>query len=271
MDLLFFCPFWGMENLPVTEAFEKIKAGGYDGVEIALDPSRHHLKEISTIARGSGLLLLAQHPFAQGPDLSSVLQDYKDKLSKIVQVDPFMVNCHSGRDYFDFEENLLFLKVADALAKDSGIRIAHETHRGRFSYSAPLTEIYLEKLPWLPLVADFSHWCVVSESLLQQQQARLDRVINNCIHIHARVGSPQSPQVMNPAHPIYHQELKAHMGWWQQLADKHRLKGERYLSITCEFGPPPYMPITPYSTEDVPTQWETNLFMKEYLKTHLKR
>jgi hypothetical protein len=38
------------------------------------------------------------------------------------------------------------------------------------------------------------------------------------------------------------------------------------LTITCEFGPYPYMPQLPFSQHNVSDLWEVNLFMKSFLQ-----
>ena len=44
---------------------------------------------------------------------------------------PIYINCHSGRDYFSHEDNQAFIDHTLDLAKKTGIRICHETHRSR--------------------------------------------------------------------------------------------------------------------------------------------
>lgn len=42
---------------------------------------------------------------------------------------------------------------------------------------------------------DYSHFCVVAESYLEEQSEMLEQVNERSFHIHARVGYPQGPQV----------------------------------------------------------------------------
>lgn len=81
------------------------------------------------------------------------------------------------------------------------ILLTHETHRGRFSYSPIITLSYIEAYPSIKLTTDFSHWCVVSVSLLANHQTFLDKAIEKAFHIHARVGNQQSPQLNDPFAP----------------------------------------------------------------------
>jgi len=112
-------------------------------------------------------------------------------------------------------------------------RVSHETHRGRllsspFSTARILDALPVEKRPWL--TSDFSHWvttsglsfpvvsndasdfplkraracaalilnlCSLAERLLDTPKERelLARLVPSVVHLHARLGTPQTPQV----------------------------------------------------------------------------
>lgn len=268
--LLFYCPYWGMRPMPIDSFLKNAKKDGYHGVEIALNPDTMDIKTIKKQCDDTQLELIAQHPYATGHTADEMLPDYLSKLERILDIEPIMVNCHTGRDYFNTADNLKFIVAADQLSKTTGISVTHEIHRGRFSFCAPLISNYLDAFPELKLTADFSHWCVVSESLLEHQQATLDKTINHCSHLHARVGYAQGPQVPHPFAPEYHSELERHLGWWTAILKAHVQKQAERLTITCEFGPTPYMQSMPFTNAPVAAQWELNLLMKDYLQDHLK-
>ena len=71
----------------------------------------------------------------------------------------------------------------------------------------------------MKLIADFSHFCVVSESNLEDQKELLERVLPNIKHIHARVGFEQSPQVNNPFAPEWENHLNRYMNWWKKIIE----------------------------------------------------
>jgi hypothetical protein len=269
MEIKFFCPYWGMRPMPLNEAFRKIKEAGYDGVELAIDPGTSGYELGIDMAKQYDLLFIAQHPYAKGDTPEDHLADYVYKLEKILELKPSFVNCHSGRDYYSIEENMEFLKVAKTLSEKYQVPIAHETHRGRFSFCTTATRKYIETFPWLNLTADFSHWCCVSESLLENQQDIIDKIIPHCVHIHARIGYAQGPQVPDPRAPEYQEALMAHLNWWKQIALCHFENKKEQMTITCEFGPPPYLPVMPFTGNPVTSQWDINLFMKNYLEQHL--
>lgn len=266
MEIVFYCPIWGITDIPLDHALEKIKTNGYHGAEIAINPDIDDLDEIAQLFKKYELRMLIQHPFAVGKNANDYLNDYMAKLEKILSLKPDKVNCHTGRDFFSIDDNLKIIASAEKLSESIQIPILHETHRGRFSFSLFLTNEYIDRFPTLKLTADFSHWCVVSESLLENQQDILRKVFPHCFHIHARVGNDQSPQVNHPAAPENKNALLKHTEWWQSIYLNHRQNNQPELGITCEFGPMPYLPSLPFTNQQVASQWEINLFMKNYLQ-----
>jgi sugar phosphate isomerase/epimerase len=269
MKIKYYCPVWGMKHLPLAPVLERIKASGYDGAEIALNPEIQDLYQVRQLFEDHGLEFLVQHPYAKGDTPAKMLRDYLSKLEALLKLNPVMINCHTGKDYFTIGQNLEFINGADALSKKYNVTVAHEIHRGRFSFSTALIEKYISAFPDLKLTADFSHWCVVSESLLEDQQEIMDKVIPHCVYIHARVGYAQGPQVPHPGAPEYEKELRQHTKWWQQIVAHHRQTQKKELIITCEHGPAPYMHTLPFTDQPVASQYEVNLFMKNYLSQKL--
>jgi len=60
--------------------------------------------------------------------------------------------------------------------------------------------------------------------------------------------------------------VNLYLGWWDQIIAWHQSKGTAVLTITTEFGPPPYMPVLSYIREPVENQWHLNLYMLRLLK-----
>lgn len=268
MTAKYFCPIWGMKHLPLNSVLQQIKAAGYDGAEIALDPDILDIFAVKQLFEQHQLLLLAQLPYPKAGTVANMRSAFLSKLEALFAINPLMINCHTGKDYFTFNENLEFIIAADELSKQYRITVTHETHRGRFAFTPQATLRYLKAFPDLKLTADFSHWCVVSESLLEDQQETIDQLVPNCVLIHARVGHSQSAQVTHPFDPYFQSALQQHTRWWQQISDHHQQQ-QKDLLITCEFGPPPYMPIKPFTHEPLANQFELNLLMKDYLTKNL--
>lgn len=210
---------------------------------------------------------IAQHLTV--PDNDTV-DDYISRMEKNIRdlaaLRPAFINSHTGRDHYSFDDNCKVLEATLNISRKTGVRILHETHRGRFSFHAASLIPYLKVFPELELVGDFSHFCTVSESLLQDQQDILMQVIPHVAHVHARVGYEQSPQVNAPFAPEWNDHLTLFKKWWQQVILSHEEKGGKQLTMTPEFGPAPYMPSMPFTQEPLADQWETNHRMMQHLK-----
>ena len=72
------------------------------------------------------------------------------------------------------------------------------------------TYSYLTQFPELQINADFSHWCVVCESLLEDLDEILSLACARAIHVHGRVGYQEGPQVPDPRAPENQEYLKRH-------------------------------------------------------------
>ena len=83
--------------------------------------------------------------------LRPVLIRYTEKLMSLSEFNPVAINCHTGSDFFTFEQNKAFIDAANKVAKESNIPIYHETHRGRFSYHLPITKKYVQQISDLKL------------------------------------------------------------------------------------------------------------------------
>ncbi len=118
------------------------------------------------------------------------------------------------------------------------------------------------------LTADFSHWCNVAESLLEDQEEAIDLAVQHSIHIHARVGHPQGPQVTDPRFAEWKVALQKHIDWWRKIYQHHQFNGKKEITITTEFGPAPYLPAAP-GGNPLADQWEINVWMMEFLKKQL--
>jgi len=127
----------------------------------------------------------------------------------------------------------------------------------------------IDALPEIRFTADFSHWCCVHNSLLQDQQDSVDRVIERSDYIHARVGSATSPQITDPRASDCKEAVEAHVRWWEKIAEHHKKNNSEFLPICSEFGPPEYMVTLPSTGKPIANQWEINCYMKEMLKERL--
>ena len=273
MRIKFFCPIWGMVPDYIDQiegsldlVFSKIKNLGYDGVEMAIPTDTTQKKLILELLSEFNLKLIALQWAAAGKTIEEYLASYEEHIISAAGTNPLFINCHSGKDYFSWEENCRVIDRAYQLMQRTGIQILHEIHRGRFTFHAQGLQPYLNAYPDLKLAADFSHWCNVSESYLQDQPENVDKAIKHSMHIHARVGHPQSCQVSDPRAPEWEEALNYHLAWWDAIFDHRKKQGSELLTVTPEFGPGNYMPLLPYTRQPVADQWEINLWIKDLLK-----
>ncbi|MBC8032849.1 MAG: sugar phosphate isomerase/epimerase, partial [Chitinophagaceae bacterium] len=61
MEVLFFCPRWGSEELSWNDFCAKVKDAGYDGVEAAIPFEDAEKAEISTALNKHNLKLIGQY------------------------------------------------------------------------------------------------------------------------------------------------------------------------------------------------------------------
>jgi hypothetical protein len=259
----FFCPYWGLENLTYTEAARRVKAANYDGMEIAAPANKR--AEATQTMRENGLDLILM-VFSGGTANANNTKRYRDDLLDATSHKPLFVNSHTGKDFFTFEQNAELIRTAAEVQKQTGVRILHETHRGRFSYSAPAMQYYLSMFPEMRLTGDYSHWVNVAESYLADQAENMARAIAQTDYIHCRVGQPEAPQVSDPRAPEWAGALETHAKWWDAIRARMQKENAQMLPISCEFGPAGYLPTLPYTNQPVVSQWDVNVFMKDFLK-----
>ncbi len=264
MSIKFYAPLWG-NTLPFKEFCKKVKEAGYDGVEMDLPLEEKEKKEVLNRLREFDLELIAQYYQSFEADPAANLTAYNRYLEHLLAAKPVAVNCQTGKDYFNFNENQAHFSLAQRLSEASGIPITHETHRGKCLYSAPVASTYFQQIPDLRICLDISHWCNVHESLLEDQKEAVDLALSRTDHIHSRVGFAEGPQVNDPRAPEWSDALQAHLGWWDRVVQRHRKQGT-LLRITTEFGPFPYMPSLPHTQMPIANQWEINVYMLDLLK-----
>jgi sugar phosphate isomerase/epimerase len=265
-DLRIMATNWGFEGT-VDEYCAKVKKEGYNGIEIWWPLEKKAQDDLFAALHNHGLdvgFLCA----GSDSDFQNHFRQFTDMVDAAARQSiqrPLYINCHSGRDYFSYEQNKQLVDHTLQLSRETGLIICHETHRSRMLFAAPVARHYIESIPDLRITFDVSHWCNVSESLLQDQPGTLDLTIPRVDHIHARIGHPEGPQVNDPRAPEWEQAVKSHFAWWDRIVSGKKAKGQR-LTILTEFGPPDYMPTLPYTREPLADQWAINVHMMQLLR-----
>ena len=276
MEIKYLSTYWGSEGLCAKAFLDKVLSHGFDGVEINFPDEQQFIdefmSELERIRKTSHpeFIFIAQQVLSNEKETVAA---YSERLTKrlnfLVGLNPNAINSHTGKDFFEFEENCTIIEKVEELGRAAGIPIWHEIHRGRFSFHLRTLLDYLNIFPNLKLIADLSHFCVVSESDLSDQQELLTRIYPNIQHIHARVGFEQSPQVNHPFAPEWNKHLDRYTTWWKEIIQFHSQNGAAHFTITPEFGPFPYMPQAPFTQQPLADQWEVNRLMKIYLEDKL--
>ncbi|MEP6676804.1 MAG: sugar phosphate isomerase/epimerase [Ferruginibacter sp.] len=270
MKIKFFCPRWGQEQTNFETFCNKVKHAEYDGIEMSLPIDADERSAIVETMSAFNLELIAQHWETFTADFELHKTEYRTRLENLAGVNPVFINSQTGKDFFSYEQNVALIGIANEVAKERGIKIIHETHRGKFSFAAHITADYLKKNADLRLTLDMSHWCAVAESLLEDQPDAVDLAISRTDHIHSRVGFAEGPQIPDPRAAEWELTLAKHVAVWQRVLDCRKMDGLDSFTITSEFGPAPYMTLLPHTKQPIADQWEINVFMKDHLKQLLK-
>ena len=261
-SLLILATNWGFDG-SWEEFASKVKAAGYDGVEVWF-PGEENRREFFEAMKKYNL----QYGFlvaGSDKDPAKHLEQFKVALITAVKAKPLYINCHSGKDFFNYEDNKKFVDFSYQVSRESSVPIYHETHRSRILYSAPVTRNFIETISDLRLTLDISHWCNVHESLLGDQEESIALALGRTDHIHARIGHAEGPQVNDPRAPEWSNAVEAHFAWWDKVVEQKRKEGKR-MTILTEFGPADYMPTLPYTRQPVADQWAVNVYMMEVLR-----
>ena len=276
MKIKYICTFWGCENQTAKEFLLNVISNGYDGVEINFPDNSEFIDEFKTEIENiratinTDFIFIAQQVVSNKKEtVNEYIHRITERLEFLAKLKPDFINSHTGKDYYDFSDNCKIIEITDNLSKKYNVPIIHEIHRGRFSFHLKTLQRYLELFPKLNLVADFSHFCVVSESNLEDQTELLTKIYPKIKHLHARIGFEQSPQVNDPFAPEWQSYLDKYLIWWKEIIEYHKKRNCNHITITPEFGPFPYMPEEPFTKKPLVDQWETNLQMKKYLQQNL--
>ncbi len=258
---------WGWEG-SMDALCQKVKKEGYDGLELwwpseaaerkeMLNALQKHQLEIGYLCGGS----------SKNPEehLASFKKAIIEASSSLSTFKPLYINCHSGRDFFTYEQNKAFIDFTTETTQKTGVNILHETHRSRMLYAANIARNFIEKNPSLRLTLDISHWCNVHESLLEDQPETVELALSRTDHIHARIGHQEGPQVNDPRAPEWKPMLDAHLAWWDKVIERKAKEGKT-MTVLTEFGPPTYMPTLAYTLQPLANQWDINIHMMNMLR-----
>ncbi|MFC5648927.1 sugar phosphate isomerase/epimerase family protein [Paenibacillus solisilvae] len=264
MKVNIFKALWGVEGT-YREQFKRTKEAGFHGIEAAL-PSQADKAEFKELLEEYNFDYIAQI-FTGGNHADSFAQ----QVQQAAAFKPVLINSHSSLDRETFEQQASFFEQALVIERQAGIAVGHETHRQRAMFTPWTTANLLEAFDELKITADFSHWVCVCESHLADNLADLELAIKRTIHIHARVGYPEGPQVPDPSAKEYAYELELFEKWWKQILNLRQAQGAAYATVTPEFGPPGYLHTLPHTNQPVADLWQVNDFIAQRFRENFPK
>jgi sugar phosphate isomerase/epimerase len=273
VDIVYAKSFWEMDMESAADPMDafvaRVAADGFDGTEMFLPLISDPPQRVLELHEKYGLSHRIIDIVTEGDSPADHRTSFDAAFERALAYQPDLINSHTGRDIFSFADNVALYRHAAARSADAGVALVHETHRYRPTYSTIETRRYLEAVPDLLLNADLSHWMVVHESDLSDQEDNVEIALQRSRHIHARVGFEEGPQVNDPRAPEWAAHVERHIELWRRVVDHCRTNGLATLAITPEFGPHPYVPTLPYTVSPVVDVWEVNVFMKDMLRDRL--
>lgn len=264
MKIQLYKALWGMEG-SYRDQLTRAAQAGYAGIEAPLPPLDLDTDFKELLAK------LQLHYIAQVVTSVPHQETFAQQVRRAAGFGPKLIVSHSARDGMKLEDQFRFFESALKLEQELGITIGHETHRSRAMFTPWTTRRLLEEFPELSITADFSHWCCVTESLLEDYAEDMEAAIRRTVHIYARVGYAQGPQVPHPGAPEYSRELEIFETWWKQILKYRTDRGFSHTSMTPEFGPANsgYMHTLPYTGAPVADQWDVNEWMARRISAEM--
>lgn len=263
MELECYKTLWGHTG-SFPQACEQALAARFSGVEGPAPGSLREREEWQQLLDSTGLHYIAEICTAGSyvPERNATVRDHLDSLEqgleRSVFLSPRRVTCLGGCDAWTEDQSLAFFSGAIDLAQQFEVTVSFETHRGRSLFNPWITLRLCEQLEDLELTADFSHWCVVCERLMDVEREVLDRLTGRVLHIHARIGYEQGPQVADPRLARFRPALESHRCWWRRIWDEQSRRGLTYTTLTPEFGPDGYQQLDAGTGSPVGDLWEIN-------------
>ncbi|CAF1151907.1 unnamed protein product [Adineta steineri] len=254
-QLKFFRALWGAEaqfSTDINVLFAEIHRLGYTGVEATLsDIHRISKNDPDTFSRALQnnqleFIGLAQTNYPSIKDgtwhdlsIDEHVANLEIHLKEFMEYKPIHINIQGGQDSWSIEENEQFFeKALEVQAKYLQVTSSHETHRTRVLYNPFTTAHFVKRFPTLRLTADYSHFILVCERLLQHStdDERFRLFASRVDHLHARVGTAQHAQIND--HLEAKEECEQMQKWWEMIWDAQ--KNRTWITVTPEYGPAPY-------------------------------
>jgi sugar phosphate isomerase/epimerase len=247
MRVEMFRSLWGVDA-PMDVVLPVFAAQGYRGIEVGALLDKAEQRALKMLLEEHRLDYIAM-VFSQGDTVRDHLDSVRQQIEGALACGARQITLHGWRDSSHFDDGCRFIEGVLQLEQSYNIRCGHETHRGRLLFNPWTTAAYVNRYPDMHICADLSHWACVAERLLADCEDIIAQVAARTIHLHSRVGHSQGPQVIDPRMPRYSHEVSAHEHWWRMIYLATQARNESILTVTPEYGPPPYQAIDPMTNE----------------------
>lgn len=279
MSIRIFKTAWGLvgqdaEYATLPDFITSAHAEGYSGVEFPVfyldlepDGAEAAARSVQERLQESGLeyiALIATRTDNWGA-YDAHLESFRSQCRQAAELGARKAAVHAGADSFGAGRGFEFIEACRSIAHGSGIRPCFETHRGRILYNPFVTAELLDRIPDLELTSDLSHWLLVVDRIPNDIMNLFERASARSGHLHARIGHEKSPQVTEPSDPAWQEHVSLYRRWWQISVDAEASNG-RELSVSPEFGPPPYMHAEPFTGKPSADIVQANRWMRERLE-----
>jgi sugar phosphate isomerase/epimerase len=249
---LFIRTLWGLninyaESKAAASVFNKIKKQGFSGVEIATAfLPKEHYSLVQSILNDLDLKVITQihttgYPVVE-TDPSKHYDDFRSKVEQALLWNPLLINSHTGRDDWMLETSVEFFRKVSEFEGTLGAttNISHETHRQRTLCTHTICSHIIQLIPKLNFTLDLSHWVISAERLLSNStdpefENMLKILASRLKYLHARVGSPNQIQVIDPQSEDNRENREYFYSIWKQL-----IESNPDLPVNIEYGPAPY-------------------------------
>ena len=243
---------WGLAER-WEDLFPRIRASGYEAIETPVPPPADRAR-FRALLDEHGFDYVAMI-FTAGATVADHVASFREQATAAQELRPLLITSHSGRDAWDASAATAFFGQLLGVETALDVPVAHETHRGRVLYNPWITSRLLDEFEALQLCCDLSHWVCVGERLLDGELAIVEQAAQRCLHLHARVGYEQGPQVPDPRAPEYQRHVEAHERWWRLIWEAQAERGRAVSTLTPEYGPPGYLHTLPYTDVPVADLW----------------
>jgi sugar phosphate isomerase/epimerase len=271
MSFRVFQSLWGMEGLPhsggsewsLDEKLARIVEAGFDGVEVAWAPFVPDGPEAIRRATDLGLGLTVVCFPSTIDDFKAVADHFAGSAVRHINIQPEVRP-------LTVAEGVVYVEGWLETARDAGLNVYLETHRGRMTQDLRYTLALLDAIPSMELVADLSHYVVSEELTLPvsgEHEASIRRVLARSSAFHGRVASPEQVQI--PIGFAHHKPwLDVFVGWWTEGFRLWRGRAEVgwELVFVVELGPPMWYAITDASGNELSDRWQEALTLQQLVR-----